>query len=101
MLRIRGGVREEELPRGGAFLPTVRSGRLAVGNGAESSQKGPAHFRISDHVTTVTAEAQSHPEYKAAAERRLRRRGAQRTPAKHQNGSDDYENENVQPGSRE
>lgn len=54
LLRIRGGVREEELPRGGAFLPTVRSGRLAVGNGAESSQKGPAHFRISDHVTTVT-----------------------------------------------
>lgn len=54
LLRIRGGVREEELPRGGAFLPAVRSGRFAVGNGAESSQKGPSHFRITDHVTTVT-----------------------------------------------
>lgn len=57
--------------------------------------------RLKERRNLFPAEAQSHPEYKAAAERRLRRRGAQRTPAKHQNGSDDYENENVQPGSRE
>ena len=54
LLRFRRGVRKEELPRGGAFLPAVRRGRLAVGNGAESSQKSSAHFRFPYHVTTVT-----------------------------------------------
>ena len=47
------------------------------------------------------AEAQSHPEYKAAAERRVRRRSAKRAPTKHQDGPHDHEDEDVLPRSWE
>jgi len=47
------------------------------------------------------AAAQSHSQHKTPAERRLRRRGAERTTSQHKDGLNDYANEDVFARGRE
>lgn len=57
--------------------------------------------KLKERLLSVAAAAQSHPQYKAPSERRLRRRGAERASTQHKDGPDDHEDEDVLARDRE
>lgn len=97
-MRVRRVLRQEAAACRRSVLRAVPSCQSAAGNGAQPSQARLHGVRLTVHVAAARA-LQSLQEGDAvdqtAAERRLRRRCAQRPAAEHSHRSDDYAHEDV------